>query len=386
MTRAEEVGGLKSERGRTSRVAAHWLAGHLGTALGVILLALGAVLTAAGDSATATAAGAVLFGLSGIVISVEAATAAGERRAQREIGLRTSALTRQFGSVTFQVQTAVENVYEGQLPPETALEMIYQCVVSLHGLTKELETVGGSKVIGDITGILRDAQELAETVRGFTAHESDAAEMESIEVKAEELSLKIDSARGKFSREIREEVVDCPDCGRATKTTIGTTPGDSGVGHCSYCGLDFHSHRAGTGGVFSRRPGSGHFLGLGTGVGHRVRRTVDCPTEGCEFRISVPNTGGIVERHCLSCLATVRIDASVPKIVGSSSNEPLEAEMVERQGVSVILRCPDCQQSIRSVGSHEGRVVAACNDCQNVLVYRVPNASSSTEVGTYAEP
>lgn len=238
----------------------------------LVMILAGVYLSGTGTAGSfAVVMGNALSAFGGALLSYSTVSLTSKEAAAEILSPQLSAIARQLVTVSGQISKAVHDARVGELDESVALEMISQAARIMYASVNEIHVVLDQRV--DSQELLETAQrveELATKLAGSPAASQDQVESELINAVAE-LRTQIEaiapsrpnapsSSKKPIPKaaphELESTVTECPSCKSQTPVEIGIAFGSSAMPMCSACGTKFHAHRAQSGSITSKLPGT----------------------------------------------------------------------------------------------------------------------------------
>ena len=341
-------------------------------------------------------------------------------------------MSHQLGVASAQIREAVLQTTVGESSAQTCFALILQAHSSLSGLLNQMQATSGDVAFDPDTIIntAEQVKSLGTRLSALASEQAAIPGTRQADQELAALRSELDEVLSRLPAEGKAvgAAVRCPECGSRVTFDIGLAHGDSASPTCPECNYRFHAHRGSDGGVFTRRPGQPELTTVnstaptpGLDNGRTIIRptfTVNCPD--CEHEIkadvgSAPGSSALLECAsckarfnvhrvaagdllvrspaksftfkcpecevdqrvdiwnreskkkpwlCLNCLAKLTLDTELDEVITCEKEEPLIAQEVSAQE----LYCPDCHQGGKRFGSYEGRSLAWCPNCHNLLI------------------
>jgi hypothetical protein len=243
--------------------------------------------------------------------SIAIAWTFGHRASANGTRQKLDVLARQLETSTSQIHRSVRQAQDDFKNSGFYFAQIDQSVDNLLGVISEIGGITGRQQAFEVGEILRARSVLADLGQILeaqpAAHNPQFDQLvnamkENVEVLLDRLEspIGIDARVQAADRKFVTATEPCPHCKKDVSFQIGNQPGDSAKPVCEFCGQKFHAHRASTGALFVRLPGSAR---------PTKTATFSCPV--CAKRIPTKfneNQQQVEARYCFSCGSKVSVD------------------------------------------------------------------------------
>lgn len=330
---------------------------------GISMLLVGVVLAAL-EPIHLRILGSFVSGLGGIIVSWSITANYTKDQALHEQNQQLKALSQYLGTASSHIQQAAADANNGSISTEAALALIQQGTSHLYAVLQHVQELCGTRF--EPEGLI----DTAETVNLLTSRLA-ATFAVATTADVQEKPAQIEAIREDFSRTLSEitatiqsvkagagalerTTVNCPECGFANETMIGSFPGSTATSTCTKCATRFNIHRRSSGTLFTNRIGTALQLSV----------AVNCSI--CDFSFSVNyvvNEDATKRRFCVNCGATLWIKVPDGTISNALPTKINDGHAVRLEGGRWEVQCATCGQQRAYFYMDGAHIFSECLKC-----------------------
>lgn len=309
----------------------------------------------------------------------------GQERAIRILRPRLESICDHLLTAVSLVRNHIDQGRSDQLGAEQAIVAMADSSIYLSASVRDLEMLTGrqadyeSTITEALARVQRLSDALTDTTLGARDADGSAEQVRLIQAELSELRRLLAAPRSPSAT--GTETVQCPHCGAATRTVLGTMPGDSALPSCPECRTKFHVHRLADASVTTRMWGSG------SGPSPE-RLEVHCPNPAChETMLATVRPGDTASRPrwCVSCYWRFSVNPETGAVLEAKPDTPVE--VVRGDGPSaLVMICPLCNREVKPFyqRAETGERFATCYVCSRLLRQPGPAVSAAAGAATGA--